>query len=141
MSSVLTIDTGFRRFSVQRFVPRQCRQNFGGAAGQERCDGQAEGKPQLTAQARPSSFFALAHGTSGLVASRSLGHYWRSVGPKSPFMALLTRTFHTRVAADVSRRILFADKMAPTDVGGYTLSANRAECEISGLRSWPEHPG
>jgi len=24
------------------------------------------------------------------------------------------------VAADVSRRILFANKMAPTDVGGYT---------------------
>ena len=39
---VLTIDTGFRRFSAQRFVPRQCRQDFGGAAGQEWCDGEAE---------------------------------------------------------------------------------------------------
>src|ERR1035437_4112849 len=41
-SSVLTIDTGFRRFSVQRLVPRQCRQDFGGVAGQERSDGEAE---------------------------------------------------------------------------------------------------
>ena len=47
--------------------------------------------------------------------------------------AALTRTFHTRVAADVSRRHLVGEQNAPTDVGGYTLSANRAECEISGL--------
>ena len=39
---VLTIDTGFRRLSVQRLMPGQCRQDFGGVAGQERCDGQAE---------------------------------------------------------------------------------------------------
>ena len=38
----VTFDTGFRRFRAQRLGPRQCRQNFGGVAGQERCDGQAE---------------------------------------------------------------------------------------------------
>jgi len=48
--SVLTFDTGFRRFPVQRFVPRQCRQDFGGVAGQPRGDGQAEagGTPDRT---------------------------------------------------------------------------------------------
>ena len=30
---VLTFDTGFQRFSVQRFEPRQCRQDIGGVAG------------------------------------------------------------------------------------------------------------
>jgi hypothetical protein len=35
----------------------------------------------------------------------------------------------------VSRRILAAAKIAPTAVGGYTLSTNRAECETSGLVS------
>ena len=35
----LTFDTGFRRFSVQRFVPRQCREDFGGVASQAtQCD-------------------------------------------------------------------------------------------------------
>jgi len=29
---------------VQRLVPRQCRQNFGGVAGQPRRDGQAAGE-------------------------------------------------------------------------------------------------
>ena len=46
----------------------------------------------------------------------------------------LTRTFHTRVAADVSWRRLRCGKSAPTDVGGYILSVNPAECEISKLR-------
>jgi hypothetical protein len=41
-SGVLTFDTGFRRLPVQRLVRRQCLQDFGGVAGQERCDGQAE---------------------------------------------------------------------------------------------------
>jgi para-aminobenzoate synthetase/4-amino-4-deoxychorismate lyase len=45
----------------------------------------------------------------------------------------LARTFHIRVAADVSRRHLGGGQNAPTDVGGYTRSANRAEREISGL--------
>ena len=45
----------------------------------------------------------------------------------------LARTFRTRVANDVSRRHLGGGQNAPTDVVGYTLSANRAECEISGL--------
>ena len=45
----------------------------------------------------------------------------------------LTAIFHTCVAADVSRRHLRCEKNAPTDVGGYTLSVNRAECEISRL--------
>ena len=47
---------------------------------------------------------------------------------------IIPRRPHTRVAADVSRRHLVGEQNAPTDVGGYTLSANRAECEISGLR-------
>jgi outer membrane lipoprotein-sorting protein len=38
---------------------------------------------------------------------------------------------HTPVAADVSRRHLRCEKHAPTDVGDYTLSANRAKCETS----------
>ncbi len=42
--SVLTFDTGFRRFRAQRFGPRQCRQDSGGVAGQQRRDGQLEAK-------------------------------------------------------------------------------------------------
>ena len=38
--SVLTFDTGFRRFPVQWFVPRQCLRDFGGVEGQQRCEGQ-----------------------------------------------------------------------------------------------------
>jgi len=38
--SVLTIDTGFRLLSHWPFVLRQCVQDFGGVAGQERCDGE-----------------------------------------------------------------------------------------------------
>ncbi len=40
----------------------------------------------------------------------------------------------TRVAADVSRRISSAAKTAPTDVGAYRLSANRARYHALGLR-------
>ena len=43
------------------------------------------------------------------------------------------RTLHTRVAADVSRRHLAWDKSAPTDVGGYALSASCVRHAISGL--------
>jgi len=43
-----------------------------------------------------------------------------------------TSIFHARVAADVSRRCLGSRKNAPTDVGGYTLSADYASCETSG---------
>ena len=42
--------------------------------------------------------------------------------------------FHAQVAADGSRRCFGLGKNAPTAVGGYTLLANRAECELSGLR-------
>jgi len=38
------------------------------------------------------------------------------------------------VAADVSRRTPSPENMAPTDVGGYTVWANCAECEIPGLK-------
>jgi hypothetical protein len=38
----------------------------------------------------------------------------------------------TRVAADVSRRHIPGAQSAPTDVGGCTPSADRAECETSG---------
>jgi len=41
----------------------------------------------------------------------------------------LAQTFPTRVAADVSRRHLRCEENAPTDVGGYTPSVNRAKCE------------
>ena len=44
-----------------------------------------------------------------------------------------TRTLHTRVAADVSRRHNGCGQNAPTDVGGYTLSGNLASCEMFGL--------
>ena len=40
--SALTFATGFRRVRVQRFGLRQCRQDFGGLAGQARCDEQLE---------------------------------------------------------------------------------------------------
>ena len=40
------------------------------------------------------------------------------------------RTFPAHVAADVSRRHLGSAQNAPTDVGGYTLSVNRAKCDI-----------
>ena len=40
---------------------------------------------------------------------------------------------HTRVAADVSRRILSAATMTPTDVGGYILLTKLAKHELSGL--------
>ncbi len=49
----------------------------------------------------------------------------------------LARTFHIRVAADVSRRNLGGEQNAPTDVGGYTVSANRAEPEIPRLAARP----
>ena len=42
--------------------------------------------------------------------------------------------FHTPVAADVSRRNIQCGKNAPTDVGGYMLSAIHTEREISGLK-------
>ena len=41
------------------------------------------------------------------------------------------RTFHTPIAADVSRRHIRYGKSAPTDVGGYNMLANRARCELS----------
>jgi len=43
----------------------------------------------------------------------------------------LAQTFQKKVAADVSRRHLAGDKNAPTDVGGYTLSANPVEHAIT----------
>ena len=43
-ASVLTLDTGFRRFRAQRFGQRQCRQEFGGVAGQQRRGGQLEAR-------------------------------------------------------------------------------------------------
>jgi len=46
-------------------------------------------------------------------------------------MPALTQTFHIQVAADGSRRNLRCGKSAPTDVGGYLLSASRARFEIS----------
>ncbi len=39
----------------------------------------------------------------------------------------------TQVAADVSRRMISAAKTAPTDIGGYRLSANRAGYQTLGL--------
>jgi heme o synthase len=45
----------------------------------------------------------------------------------------LTRVFQDRVAADVSRRSLQAEISAPTDVGGYVLTADSATSVISGL--------
>ena len=50
---------------------------------------------------------------------------------------LLTRTPPDCVAADVSRRMLARARMAPTDVGAYKMSGNRAECEAYGLREFP----
>ena len=46
----------------------------------------------------------------------------------------LAREPSTQVAADVSRRIRSTAKMAPTNVGGYALSADQARCEIPKLR-------
>jgi hypothetical protein len=45
----------------------------------------------------------------------------------------LARTSHAQVVADVSRHHSGCDMNAPTDVGGYTLSANRARHKIFGL--------
>jgi hypothetical protein len=44
----------------------------------------------------------------------------------------LARTFHTPVAADVSRRTLSVPKMAPTNVGGWNLLTDSAKCGLSG---------
>ena len=60
---------------------------------------------------------------------------YTSISRGGEIVSPLARTLHTRVAADVSRRHLVGEQNAPTDVGGYTLSANRAEGEISGLAS------
>ena len=46
--------------------------------------------------------------------------------------SILTRTFHTRVAADVSRRHLGGGQNAPADVGGYAVGESR------GVGSRPE---
>ena len=43
----------------------------------------------------------------------------------------LAQTFHTPVAAGVSRRHYRRGQSAPTDVGGYRLLANHAKCELS----------
>ena len=69
-------------------------------------------------------------------------------------MTLLSKTVHPQVAADVSRRHLRCGKNAPTDVGGYNLSANLAGQVVSGLvvvllalrlgaaeANWPEFRG
>ena len=48
--SVLTFDTGFGRFRVQRFGPRQCRQDFGGVTGQQGRDGQLEAREDAAVQ-------------------------------------------------------------------------------------------
>jgi heme o synthase len=45
----------------------------------------------------------------------------------------LTRVFQDRAAADVSRRSLPAEVSAPTDVGGYALSADPATAGVSEL--------
>src|ERR1035437_2575090 len=45
----------------------------------------------------------------------------------------MSERVHVWAAADVSRRILSAATMAPTDVGGYILVAKLAKHELSGL--------
>jgi RNA polymerase sigma-70 factor, ECF subfamily len=42
----------------------------------------------------------------------------------------LKAAFHTRAAADASLRHLGSAQNAATDLGGYTLSVNRAKCDI-----------
>ena len=71
-----------------------------------------------------------------LVVIRALGRWY------------LARTFHTPVAADVSRRCLAGDKDAPTHVGGYTLQANRVGransrlCPLQpALKDYPDRSG
>jgi len=44
---------------------------------------------------------------------------------------------YTQVAAEGSRRCIRCQKGAPTAVGGYDLSADRARSELSGLNSTP----
>ena len=54
LGGVLTFDTDFERISVQRFEPRQCRQDLGRVAGWERCGGQLEaGKAAVHSLVRP----------------------------------------------------------------------------------------
>ncbi|MCX6927622.1 MAG: hypothetical protein NT154_31100 [Verrucomicrobia bacterium] len=50
----------------------------------------------------------------------------------SPSALTLVRALHASVAADGSRRIRSARKMAPTAVGGYAVSRDPARCEMSG---------
>src|ERR1035441_5483123 len=58
--SPLTLDTGFRRFRVQRLGPRQYRQDCGGVAGQQRRDGQLEAKQEpVSVLASSKSKFSL----------------------------------------------------------------------------------
>ena len=62
------------------------------------------------------------------------GDYGRIVNRKhlDRLTSYLAGTFDSRVAADVSRRHNGRQENAPTDVGGYTLSASRAERETRG---------
>ena len=64
-------------------------------------------------------------GVASMVVNGSCEEDW-------PEVLALARICNTRVAADVSRRILSGPRLAPTDVGGYSPSANRGEAERSG---------
>jgi hypothetical protein len=55
--SVLTFDTGF--------MARRCRQDFGGVAGQERCDGQAEAGEDAAESGSEQSFSTIRRGEAG----------------------------------------------------------------------------
>jgi len=70
-------------------------------------------------------------GVAGMVVNGSCEADW-------PEVLELARLFRAGVAGDGSRRIPSEPKMAPTDVGGYARSGNRAEQGTSGpARSYP----
>ena len=57
LTGVLTFDTGF--------MARRCRQVFGGVAGQERCDGQAEAGEDVAESGSEQSFSTIRRGEAG----------------------------------------------------------------------------
>jgi hypothetical protein len=71
----------------------------------------------------------VARGWLGVASSFIILH---SAFPHRVVLGGLTRTFHTRVAADGSRRCLTHGRNAPTAVGGYYTLSRECHVEVEG---------
>jgi hypothetical protein len=109
-------------------TPVSRRLGFGhsGLVNPQGCQRVAGGRPGLWGRRPPGN-------RAGDVLHPGRGARPASEPARADQGAALTRTFHAPVAADVSRRHFWCGKSAPTDVGGYSLLATRAECMRSGL--------